>query len=611
MSQLVTRPSGAIAVMENGPLVSAIVVTRDREAHLRECLGELMEQTVASRMEVIVVDAGSTQCEWAVVADLQQRYANLAALKLPSGAAARGINMALKMASGKYLTILDATDRLKRDAYEQLTAALEQDSAAMVAYGDTCFTAIAHESFANHTSYGKVIWPDYTPQQLSQLSEVAPHPLWRREVHDSVGYLPEGYPSHGLREFLLKVVQRFRIQHIAEFTGLKLIAAVPQSAPQQAPQPVEVRSTPTAAAQPATSPLQSEPVTAPLQSEPAPMPVTEPLPAAGAEDAYAALRPQLSGDDLEQAAAALRQHLASYPGHAVAHNDLAAVSYQLGYTDQALLHYREAVALEPDEDVYLKNLADLLYVDMGQTDEAINIYLKLLERSPRDVETLLNLGIICEGVGQPEAAESFLQRALEIEPANMAVRERLSELRQNASAPAAPATAATATTPAAAAEEEDDLTAEDHYLKSQELVNRGDLAGAEQKLQGIVALYPEFAPAYNDLAVLAYQKGDKDTARRNYEKAAALAPGNNTFQKNLADFYFVEGYDVDGAINIYLDQLRKEPLNIETLMSLGKICAILDRPEEAETFYGKVIHLEPWNRDARECLDTLKQAANS
>ncbi|QWV93649.1 tetratricopeptide repeat protein [Geomonas oryzisoli] len=608
MSQLVTRPSGAIAVVENGPLVSAIVVSRNRESHLRECLSDLMEQTISSRMEVIVVDEGSDQCEWAVVADLQKRYANLAALRVTAAAAGRGVNMALKAASGRYFTVIDATDRLKRDAYEQLSSALEQNPTAMVAYGDTCFTAIAHENFANHTSYGKVIWPDYTAQQLSQLSDVAPHPLWRREVHDSVGYLPEGFPNHGLREFLLKVVERFRMQHIEEFTGLKLIAAVPQSAPQQAPQPVEVQSAPAAAAQP---------VPTPMQSEPSPMAMPERAALPSAEDAYAALRPQLSGDDLGQAAAALRQHLANYPDHAVAHNDLAAVSYQMGDTDQALAHYREAVALEPDEDVYLKNLADLLYVEKGQTDEAINIYLKLLERAPRDVETLLNLGIICEGVGQPDAAESFLQRALEIEPANMAVRERLSELRQNASpAPAptaatAPAAPETATTPAAAAAEEDDLTAEDHYLKSQELVNRGDLAGAEQMLQGIVALYPDFAPAYNDLAVLAYQNGDKDTARRNYEKAAALAPGNNTFQKNLADFYFVEGYDVDGAINIYLDQLQKEPKNIETLMSLGKICTMLDRPQEAETFYGKVIHLEPWNRDARECLDTLKQAANS
>ncbi|QWV97026.1 tetratricopeptide repeat protein [Geomonas nitrogeniifigens] len=588
MSQIVTRPSaGPIAVVDNGPLVSAIVVTRNRESHLRECLTGLMEQTIADRMEVILVDRGSDECEWAVAADLQRRYGNISLLRVPAAAAGKAVNMALRMAGGKYLTIVDATDRMRRDAYQQLVAALEAAPAAMLAYGDTCFTAIPHESFASHTSYGKVIWPDYTPQQLGQLSEVAPHPLWRRELHDSIGFLPEGYPNHGMREFLLRAAERFRLLHLQEFTGLKLIDSTAQAAQAQPQQ-----------AAPAQEPVAVEAV--PVR-QPAPFATPAPLPTP--EEAYAALAPLLSGDDAQEAAAALREHLLRYPQHAVAHNDLAAVSYRLGDCSRALEEYREAVRLEPDEEVYRKNLADLLYVEFGQVDEAIGIYLKLLEKNPREVETLLNLGIICKGVGQPGEAETFFQRALEIEPWNQAVREQLSQLRQDQEP------AAAAVTPAEA--EEDEQTAEERYQRSQELVQQGDLAGAEAELSAILALYPDFAPAHNDLAVLAYDKGDKDAARTHYEKAAQLAPGNSTFQKNLADFYFVEGYDVDGAINIYLDQLRKEPKNIETLMSLGKICTILDRPQEAETFYGKVIHLEPWNRDARECLDTLKQAANS
>ncbi|MBU5611473.1 tetratricopeptide repeat protein [Geomonas azotofigens] len=592
MSLIVTRPSvGAIAVVDNGPLVSAIVVTRNRESHVRECLTALMEQTIADRMEVILVDQGSDECEWAVAADLQKRYGNISLLRVPSGAARRAVNMALRMAGGRYLTIVDATDRMRRDAYQQLAAALEAAPTAMLAYGDTCFTAIPHESFASHTSYGKVIWPDYTPQQLDQLSEVAPHPLWRRELHDSIGFLPEGYPNHGMREFLLKAAERFRLLHLQEFTGLKLIATNAtgvQAQPQPDPAPVQG---------PVPEPVAVEAV--PVQR---PAPVATPAALPSAEEAYAALAPLLSGDDADGAAAALLEHLLRYPQHAVAHNDLAAVSYRLGDCSRALEEYREAVRLEPNEAVYRKNLADLLYVELGQVDEAIDIYLKLLEKNPRDVETLLNLGIICAGVGQPGEAETFLQRALEIEPWNQVVREQLSQLRQDQQA--GPAVASTDP-------EQDEKTVEDRYQRSQELVQQGDLTGAEAELVAILADYPDFAPAHNDLAVLAYDKGDNEAARTHYEKAAQLAPGNSTFQKNLADFYFVEGYDVDGAINIYLDQLRKEPKNVETLMSLGKICTILDRPQEAETFYGKVIHLEPWNRDARECLDTLKQAANS
>lgn len=575
MSELVTRTGGAVTVIENRPLVTAVLLTRNSESHLRECLNGLMEQSIADRMEVIVVDQGSDQCEWAVAADLQRRHRNIIFLKIPAeGTGCSGINMAVKISSGKYLTVLDATDRLKRDAYEQLASALEANPTAMLIYGDTCFTAIPHESFANHTSYGKVIWPDYTPQQLTQLTEIAPHLVWRRELHDSVGFFPQVSREQGMKEFLLRVVERYRIAHLQVFLGLKLITTGAQPS-QEAP----------GYAQPAREAVPAAPAAA------APGTVAEQDP----DEAYAAILPLLKGD-LQQAAEALKTHLALHPKHAIAHNDLGAICYQMGDKERAIVHYREAVWLSPDDPVYQKNLADMLFVEAGQPDEAIAIYLKLLKNFPRDTETLLNLGIISESVGQPAEAESFYLRVLELEPGNPAARERITALRNE---------------PAAQAPEDDDEPAEERYERVQPLVAAGDLEGAERELQGIIRSYPKFAPAHNDLAVLSYQRGDKETALEHYEKAAQLAPNNSTFLKNLADFYFVEGHDIDGAVAIYLEELRKEPRNIETLMNLGKICTVLERPQEAETFYGKVTQLEPWNRDARECLNTLKQAANA
>jgi Flp pilus assembly protein TadD len=314
-----------------------------------------------------------------------------------------------------------------------------------------------------------------------------------------------------------------------------------------------------------------------------------------AEEAYAEIEALINNAGDAAAVEALAGHLKRYPEHALAHNDLAALSYRLGDTEKALSHYRRAVQLCPEESTYLKNLADLCFVEAGLFDEAIGIYLKLLERSPRDTETLLNLGIISEAVGQPDEAESFYQRALEIEPWNQSVRQRITELRQRV---------------AEAAACEDEEPAEERYEKAQALVAQGDLEGAVRELEGILAVSPDFPLAHNDLAVIYYQNGAKEDALLHYEKAAALAPGNSIFQKNLADFYFVEGRDVDGAVAIYLELLRKEPRNIETLMNLGRICTVLERPQEAESFYGKVAQLEPWNRDARECLTTLRQCGN-
>jgi Flp pilus assembly protein TadD len=602
MSQQVNRPTGgATTDVEQRPLITAILVTRNKESYIRECLCGLMEQSAAENMEVIVVDQGSEQSEWSVVADLQRRYQNLIAVRTaaPAGSCS-GLNLALRIASGKYLTVIEATDRLKDDAYQRLAATLDASPEAMLAYGDTCFTAIPHESFAKHTSYGKMIWPDYTVPQLTQLPLIAPHLMWRRELHESIGGFNESYQSEAMRDFLLRVVERFRLVHIEEFTGLKLVAA--GASPDQLASERELGF------------IRQNYQTAPRQPDaPAkPAPFSEPAPAAAtsrsaqfsepsapvapsAEEAYAGIQALVnSGSDLK-AVEALASHLERYPEHALAHNDLAALSYRLGDTDKALSHYRTAVQLNPEESTFLKNLADICFIEAGQVDEAITIYLKLLKASPRDTETLLNLAIISETVGQPAEAESFYQRALEIEPWNQAARERISDLRRRE---------------ASAAAEEDDEPAEERYDKAQALVAQGDFDGATRELEAILTVYPDFPLAHNDLAVLYYQNGAKEEALSHYQKAAALAPGNSTFQKNLADFYFVEGRDVDGAVAIYLELLRKEPRNIETLMNLGRICTMLDRPREAESFYGKVTQLEPWNRDARECLTTLRHCAN-
>ena len=637
MSQLVSRPSGgAVTDVQQSPLITAVLVTHNKESYLRECLCGLMEQSAANRMEVIVVDHGSEQSEWSVIADLQRRYPNLIALRTAAAkGVCAGLNLALRIATGKYLTVIEATDRLKDDAYELLAGTLEANPEAMLAYGDTCFTAIPHESFANHTSYGKMIWPDYTFQQLSQLSLIAPHLMWRHELNDSIGGFDERYESQGMRDFLLRVVERFRMLHIEEFTGLKLVAAgaplnqdaserelaflkqnyqaatrqpaaaaqplqfsepLPPAAPYAPAAPVQL-SRPAPPPAGSESPQFSKPASLAVAPPPAQFSKPAPPPAPSAEEAYARIQALVNSDSEQQAAEAVASHLERYPEHALAHNDMAALSYRMGDTEAALSHYRSAVQLNPNETIYLKNLADLCFMEAGQTDEAIGIYLKLLKSSPRDIETLLNLGIISESVGQPTEAESFYQRALEIEPWNQTVRQRITELRLRLAEPAP-------------CEEDEELSAEELYEKAQAFVAQGDLDAASRELEEILSFNPDFPLAHNDLAVIYSQKGAKEEALFHYERAAALVPKNSTFQKNLADFYFVEGRNIDGAIAIYLELLQKEPRNIETLMNLGKICTMLDRPEEAKSFFGKVTQLEPWNRDARECLTTLRQCVN-
>jgi len=145
----------------------------------------------------------------------------------------------------------------------------------------------------------------------------------------------------------------------------------------------------------------------------------------------------------------------------------------------------------------------------------------------------------------------------------------------------------------------------ERYQKAQRLINDGRQSEAVTELERLLEMNPNFAIAHNDLGILYYNQGDKEKALNHYEQAVRIEPQNLTFQKNLADFYFVESGRIEDALTIYNKVLEVDFGDVEALLSMGLICAALDRPEDARHFYNRVLEAEPWNADAREQLENL------
>ena len=66
----------------------------------------------------------------------------------------------------------------------------------------------------------------------------------------------------------------------------------------------------------------------------------------------------------------------------------------------------------------------------------------------------------------------------------------------------------------------------------------GRIADSERVLNAILKSGEEYAPAYNELGMAAFQKGDVAAAQGYFEKAARLDP---TYQLNLGRFYKMAG----------------------------------------------------------------------
>jgi Flp pilus assembly protein TadD len=124
-------------------------------------------------------------------------------------------------------------------------------------------------------------------------------------------------------------------------------------------------------------------------------------------------------------------------------------------------------------------------------------------------------------------------------------------------------------------------------------------------IQDFLRIYPEFGQAHNDIAVLYYRNGNPLRALAHHEKAHKLDPGNITYRKNLADFYFAELEWTGDAIQTYLDILKDNPFDLEALNALGAISLRIGRKEQARQYFTRTLQLDGNNMEARQALDQL------
>ena len=137
-----------------------------------------------------------------------------------------------------------------------------------------------------------------------------------------------------------------------------------------------------------------------------------------ASEEYSQIQEYAARGEIENAIRVCEQFVRAYPDHAAACNDLGVLYYQSGRVAEAVIQYEEAVRLEPDNDVFQKNLADFYFVVQGKTEQALQMYVRLLAKNPRDAESLMSIGRVCESLGRIDDAKEFYRRASEAAPAN-------------------------------------------------------------------------------------------------------------------------------------------------------------------------------------------------
>ncbi|MBW2506051.1 MAG: tetratricopeptide repeat protein [Deltaproteobacteria bacterium] len=113
-----------------------------------------------------------------------------------------------------------------------------------------------------------------------------------------------------------------------------------------------------------------------------------------------------------------------------AHNRLALIYQMQKKNDQAIMHYTEALRINPNESKTLNNIA----IIQAQTDnfqEAFANFSKALELDPANVETLNNLGLLSIKMGNSEVGIYYFKRAVLLNPNYKPAQYNLAKYSKN------------------------------------------------------------------------------------------------------------------------------------------------------------------------------------
>ena len=206
------------------PIVSAVVSTWNAARFIDGCLADLESQTIADRLEIIVVDSASEEGEGAIVRRWQERWPNIRYVRTPVRETVYAAwNRGIRLARGAYLTNANTDDRHKTNAFERMSRVLDMRQDVALVYADVVETAVENETFERCTPARVRRWHDWDRSVLlARGCFIGPQPMWRRSVHDEYGLFDERLVSSGDFEFWLRISQTHRFHHIREPLGLYL-----------------------------------------------------------------------------------------------------------------------------------------------------------------------------------------------------------------------------------------------------------------------------------------------------------------------------------------------------------------------------------------------------
>jgi tetratricopeptide (TPR) repeat protein len=230
---------------------------------------------------------------------------------------------------------------------------------------------------------------------------------------------------------------------------------------------------------------------------------------------------------LDEAAVHYRQSLQINPRDARGLLGLGFVLARLNRADEALACYRKALEIKPGDAIAHYNLASLL-AEQGRLAEALPEYEQALAVRPAFAKAHRDLAVALAAGGRPAEAMEHFRRALELNPSDAESHCRLGDLL---AVRGQPAEAMNHYRQALAIQPGDDAA---HSHLGAALANGGRLGEAVEQFEEAEKIQPDDARTHAGLAKALAARGRFAEAIRQYRLALKLQPDDLDTQKELA-----------------------------------------------------------------------------
>jgi protein O-GlcNAc transferase len=256
---------------------------------------------------------------------------------------------------------------------------------------------------------------------------------------------------------------------------------------------------------------------------------------------------------IQEAIAACHLAIKTRPDYIHAYVTLGNALQANGKIEAAIRSYSQALELQPNFAEVRANIGSM-YFKMGDLSEAIAHYQQAIALCPDLAGAHWNLGKVYHKHGDVDAAIACFQKTSELNPQLVG--------------------------------------ADFHFNLGNRLFTEGKRDEAIDSYSKAIAIKPDWAEAYANIASARSQQGNLDAAITYYQKAVDLKPELEVLHSNLANSFLQQG-KYESAITSYQSALKIKPDWPDVLANMGNAFSMLGKLEEAQASYEEALVFKP------------------